>query len=75
VTETGDSQGAQLGASGLAEIAKEAMSVDLFQMADEILAQVAEFQPGPATDDKTLIVTNFKYAFQVLPFPPYVPAR
>ena len=60
LTETADAAGHCLGTDGLAEIAVEAMSVDLFQAADRILERVAGYQHGPATDDKTLIVAESK---------------
>ena len=58
VTETADAAGHQLGTDGLAQIAREAASSDLFQVADHILDRVAGHQHGPATDDKTLIVAE-----------------
>ncbi len=58
--ETADAQGRRLGTRGLAEIAVGAASLDLFQMADHVLARVADHQDGPATDDKTLIVAEMR---------------
>ena len=61
-----------LGTDGLEKIAVEAMSVDLFHAADQILDRVAHHQHRPfggarkcptdgrATDDKTLIVAETK---------------
>ena len=60
VTETADRAGRLLGTAGLAQIAAEAMSADLFQMADRILDQASLHQQGPPTDDKTLIVAEIK---------------
>ncbi len=56
--ETSDSTRKQLGIDGLASLATVAMRVELFDMADQILDQVA--QHGPATDDITLIVAEIK---------------
>jgi len=60
VTETADRTGRLLGTAGLAQIAAEAMSVGLFQMADRILDRVTHHQQGPPIDDKTLIVAEIK---------------
>lgn len=59
-TETADINDHYLGVAGLAEIARDAMSVGLFQSSARILDRVAAFQHGPATDDKTLIVAEIK---------------
>jgi len=58
VTETDVSDGRQLGIDGLAEMAADAMSVDLFAMADHILERIEADQQGPTLDDKTLIVAE-----------------
>jgi len=58
LTETTDRHERQLGVNGLAEIATHAMPLGLFDMADRILDQIAEYQHGPTTDDKTLIVAE-----------------
>ncbi|MEE8451825.1 MAG: PP2C family protein-serine/threonine phosphatase [Thermoguttaceae bacterium] len=60
VTETDVSDGRQLGINGLAEMAADAMSVDLFAMADHILERIEADQQGPTLDDKTLIVAEVK---------------
>jgi phosphoserine phosphatase RsbU/P len=60
VTEVFDSTGSELGESGLAGLVVEAMSDDLFGMTDRILGGVVEFQPGPATDDRTLILLGLR---------------
>ncbi|MBN2475211.1 MAG: serine/threonine-protein phosphatase [Pirellulales bacterium] len=60
LTETADSEGRQLGLDGLAEIAAEAMSVELFDMADLVLRRVAEYQHEPTDDDMTLIVAEIR---------------
>jgi len=56
--ETADSTREQLGIDGLVRLATVAMCVELFDMADQILDQVAEY--GPTTDDRTLIVAEIK---------------
>ena len=60
ISETTDATGRELGAAGLARIGVEAMGVGLFEMADQILAQVDQRRHGPAKDDKTLIVAEIK---------------
>ena len=60
LTETADAELNYLGTDGLAEIAVDAMSVDLFETTGHILKRVARYQHGPATDDKTLIVAELK---------------
>ncbi|KKK91305.1 hypothetical protein LCGC14_2714320, partial [marine sediment metagenome] len=60
VTETAVADGRQLGIGGLADLAVDAMSVDLFEMADHILQRVDGKQHGPTLDDKTLIVAEVK---------------
>jgi serine phosphatase RsbU (regulator of sigma subunit) len=56
--ETADSTRTQLGIDGLASLASVAMCVGLFDMADQILDQVAEY--GTVDDDRTLIVAEIK---------------
>lgn len=56
--ETADSTRKQLGIDGLASLATVAMCAELFDMADQILDQVAQY--GPITDDRTLIVAEIK---------------
>lgn len=58
LTETTGPDGGLLGTDGLARIAVEALSRDLFDTADHILDQVARYQRGPTTDDMTLIVSE-----------------
>jgi serine phosphatase RsbU (regulator of sigma subunit) len=60
VTETAGAAGQQLGIDGLAEIASAAIRLDLFSMADHILEQIAQYQQGQTTDDKTLIVAEIR---------------
>jgi sigma-B regulation protein RsbU (phosphoserine phosphatase) len=60
LTETAGADGRFLGGDGLARIATEAMSLDLFDTADHILGEVARYQHGPTTDDMTLIVAEMK---------------
>ena len=67
LTETANAEGRQLGTAGLAEIAVEAMGLDLFEMADGILDSVARHQRGPSVDDKTLVVA------EINPFPRSLP--
>lgn len=60
ITETANIQDRMLGIEGLGRICTEAMSVDLFAMADFVLQMVTGFQHGPVTDDKTLIVAEVR---------------
>ncbi len=60
LTESLDAEGRQLGVAGLAEIAAEAMAVELFEMADHVLDRVTRHNWGPAEDDKTLIVAEVR---------------
>ena len=60
LSETQDVEGTQLGIDGMAGLAANAMSVELFDMADRILAGVNQHQHGPPTDDRTLIVVEIK---------------
>lgn len=60
LTETADRDGCQLGVDGLATVAAEAMSVDLFEMCDFILDRVTRRRHGPPTDDVTLIAAEIK---------------
>ena len=58
--ETADASGRQLGVSGLARIGSDAMKLDLFDMADHILAEVDSYRAEPVTDDRTLIVVEMR---------------
>jgi len=58
LSEAADQQNRLLGVSGVVDIAIRAMSVDLFEMADTMLDDIAAYQHGPATDDKTLVVAE-----------------
>lgn len=58
--ETRDATGKHLGIDVLADVARVAMCVDLFEMADQILDQLAQRQQWPVTDDRTLIVAEIK---------------
>ncbi len=60
LTETADADGRCLGTKGLSEIGIKAQSISLFEAADYILQRVADYQCGPVTDDKTLIVVEIK---------------
>jgi serine phosphatase RsbU (regulator of sigma subunit) len=50
----------QLGITGFAEFAKSSMSCDLFEVADNVLRKVHEYQFGPNTDDQTLVVAEMR---------------
>jgi phosphoserine phosphatase RsbU/P len=56
VTEVFDASGAELGEDGLASLMLHAMPAGACGMIDRILEQVAAFQHGPVTDDRTLIL-------------------
>jgi sigma-B regulation protein RsbU (phosphoserine phosphatase) len=56
VAEVFDAAGAELGEEGLAGFMLDAMTAGSFGMIDRILEQVAAFQHGPVTDDRTLIL-------------------
>jgi len=43
---------------GLARLGMETLDHDLFETADAILRQIDDYQAGPATDDKTLLVAE-----------------
>lgn len=60
MTEIFDSTGSELGEVGLANLAVNAMSDDLFGMTDRILEQIMTFQHGPTVDDRTLIACGIK---------------
>ena len=60
ITETANIKERMLGIDGFGRICSEAMSVDLFAMADFVLQMVTGFQHGPVTDDKTLIVAEIR---------------
>ncbi len=60
ITRGTATNGQPLGQSGLAEIAAQAMTCDLFEMFDEILEQVHQFRDGPAKEDVTLVVAGIK---------------
>jgi phosphoserine phosphatase RsbU/P len=60
VTEVFDTSGAELGEEGLARIMLEEMPAGVPGMLDRILQQVAGFQEGAVTDDRTLILFGSK---------------
>ena len=60
LTEAVDAEGHQLGTAGLTEIVSGGMTVELFEMADYVLEQVAHYSHGPPNDDKTLIVAEIR---------------
>ncbi len=60
VTETAAASGRQLGTEGLARIGADAMTLELFEMADHILGRVDSYREGSVTDDKTLIVAEIR---------------
>ena len=47
-----------LGVKGLAEIAREASTLPLPQMKQQILDRVAAWRDGPAADDMSLILVE-----------------
>lgn len=50
----------QLGMAGLAEVARSTTDCDLFEVADNVLKMVRNYQVGPNTDDQTLIVAEMR---------------
>ncbi len=50
----------QLGLDGFAKLAKSTMNHDLFEAADTILEVIHEYQSGPDTDDRTLVVAEIR---------------
>lgn len=60
LTETADAFGRPLGVDGLTGIAVEAMSVELFGMADRIFERITKFEHAETLDDKTLIVAEIR---------------
>lgn len=60
LSEAVDGDGHCLLTQGLADIIREAASVDLFDMADYVLDRIDRYHHGPTTDDKTLIVAEIK---------------
>lgn len=60
VTEIFDGTGSELGQDGLVRLLRNAGSDDVFGMTDRLLEQIGRFQPGPATDDRTLILAGIK---------------
>ena len=57
-TETFNSRREMLGVGGLAEIAREASTLPLSEMKQQILDRVAGWRNGPATDDMSLILVE-----------------
>ena len=55
-----DAEDRQLGLRGFTDIAKATMGRDLFEVADDVLERVREYQHGPNTDDQTLIVAEMR---------------
>ncbi len=53
-----NSEDQQLGLDGFAKIAKTTMKHGLFDVADEILDVIREYQSGADTDDQTLVVAE-----------------
>ena len=49
-----------LGQNGLAEITAQGLHIDLFEMADKVLEQIAGYRHGPPKDDMTLILAEIK---------------
>jgi len=60
ITETENEDSKQLGVVGLAQIGLETFEYDLFDTLDEILRRITAYQSGPDTDDKTLLVAEFR---------------
>jgi len=60
LTEAIDVDDRQLRERGLAQIVSDSLSVDFFDMADEVLAHVGEFRFGSPVDDMTLITVEIK---------------
>jgi serine phosphatase RsbU (regulator of sigma subunit) len=60
LAETTNGEGRQLGQSGVGQFATNALSTDLFDVADKILGQAALFRYGPPKDDVILIVAEMK---------------
>lgn len=50
----------QLGIAGFAEVARSTMGCDLFEVADNVLKMIHDYQFGPNTDDQTLIVAEMR---------------
>jgi sigma-B regulation protein RsbU (phosphoserine phosphatase) len=55
-----DAEERQLGIQGFTEIAKATMGHDLFEVADDVLERVREYEHGPNTDDQPLIVAEIR---------------
>ncbi len=60
ITRSTGGDGQLLGQSGLAQVASDAMSCDLFEMLDEVLAEVRRFRDAPAKEDMSLVVAEIK---------------
>ena len=55
-----DAKERQLGVRGFTDVAKTTMGRNLFEVADDVLQRVHEYQHGPNTDDQTLIVAEIR---------------
>lgn len=55
-----DAEQRNLGIQGFTDIAKDTMSLDLFEVADDVLERVRRYQHGSDTDDQTLIVAEMR---------------
>lgn len=55
-----DAEQHQLGLGGFTDVAKTTMGRDLFEVADDVLEMIHEYQHGPNTDDQTLIVAEMR---------------
>jgi sigma-B regulation protein RsbU (phosphoserine phosphatase) len=60
LSETSNALGRTLGTRGLANMALTLESLDLFAVADQILAEISEYEYGRPNDDKTLLVAELR---------------
>lgn len=58
LTESFNSDGEMLGIGGFGEIVRDASSLSLTQMKQQILKQVANWRSGPAADDVSLVLVE-----------------
>lgn len=55
-----NAEGRQLGLDGFAKVAETTRNLELFDVADNILQVIHEYQSGSDTDDQTLVVAEFR---------------
>ena len=60
ISETENAAHKQLGVVGLARLLLETIDRDLFETLDTILQEIDAYQSGPDTDDKTLLMAEFR---------------